>query len=606
VTSTPTHIRGLTIDDQIPPMLAGRYAIALVYVAAIVLLVLSDANLRPPRWRWFAVAVFPVVDLILNMFWHLSHRRYRGRPEDGIRPCLIPHARFDPAYFLMRGFGTCVFRCAGIFLRPHDETRGRSRVRTCLGQLADRVFLREHHCPSAPPPCTAEAGKCAHPIIRDGRVRDETFCPWPLEDEWDRTVTVNRQREIASHFAWDFLLMAGTLLFLPNPRNLVFAAVFVLIVSIAGGNLCISQRHWFKTPISFISLWAWFLFGIAWCGGQAWLNADQFSWNVAFVVILITGLTFVFCDYLASFSRIRLLQWLKHNRGEQERQNEAERARTLAVAAYKIGHPMKHRVGPVGRELRWFLDCARVGPIPPDLALGHACSALLAWGRVEALGHVLDALSRAVGSHDKDKGSVFQLPGKEEWRDAFPYDISGQLVRLADEVNGSEPCKIGIEAEDSLASHARIEPWIQGKHGECRPSDIFYDELFTELLTNASRGSPRKGGGPTVVRWTLENIFDPVLDESRPGLVLSNPCVVQTARSGIHIESEEWEPWNKSEGAAVGGVLFLAHLLESTGMGRLFVRIKSLQDEEGMFSVGLWLSGLEKGDEKKNKEDDHG
>ena len=604
--------RVLTIDEQIWPMLVGRDLIALLYAATVLLFAFSGPEFRGRAW----VVLFPLADLALNQVWTVVWWKRKGDPVRGRAPQIMRHRPWSPLqwpYTTMKWFGRLLHAAfgsrAGSMGRADDPVcpdkadRPPGRFRR-LRRLLNSLFLLEHSCPSFQPECSKGGGTCHYSVVKGERLDTDTFCPWPVDDEWERTITVNRQREMATHFAWDFLLMSGTLLFLPDPRNLLFGTVFVLIISIAGGNLFISRRHWWKTPVSFVPLYACVLFVGAWWGGQMLNDPADFRVGPALGVALLSLLTFVFCDYLASLSSIRHMRWLEFFKAqgarEQKAKDESERARELAVAAYKIGHPMKHRVGPVRMSLKWFKDRASEGRIPEKDAWAEALWGLRALKRVEALGHILDVLSRALGSRTADsdeKERVFLV--KEEWRDANNYDLTSRINELASEANKlqeDDDRKMVVQGPSGADGREPvIRPWIQSDQEAYRPADLFYNEILTELLANALRKGHEQAGRLVHVEWSFKKITDPASGVSQTALVLSNPCPYGEARSRTAVSSDAWEPWTSPDRSAVGGVLFLAQLLEYTGMGRLFVRISHDSGELGTFSVGLWLSGLDTG-----------
>jgi len=265
-------------------------------------------------------------------------------------------------------------------------------------------------------------------------------------------------------------------------------------------------------------------------------------------------------------------------------------ARLLAVAAYKIGHPMKHRVGPVGSALRGLKDAAEAGTLTCDNARADAVRALASLRSVEALGHILDLLSRAISSLEKEQ--VFLIDGKPEWRSSSSYPIGERLHKIQAQVNTvNEPVLLTPPARHTTPS---IVPWIVAPDGSVRPSNIFYDEIFTEILTNAARNGYRLPQCIEVeLRWRTTTITLPQTGKKHRVFVFSNACRLARTQPRIGIGGPDWTPWDTTATAAVGGLLFLANLLEYAAIGTLFVRVVPVDEDIGRFEIALGLCGMQ-------------
>jgi len=115
-------------------------------------------------------------------------------------------------------------------------------------------------------------------------------------------------------------------------------------------------------------------------------------------------------------------------------------------------------------------------------------------------------------------------------------------------------------------------------------------------LTNASRNGYRLPGQQQVaIRLSMRSICDANSGKSRQCLVLSNDCQETTARKRIGFNGDDWIRWDMTDTEAVGGLFFLANLLECTNMGAIYMRIRSQRDDVGQFEIGLWLAGMPEG-----------
>ncbi len=117
-----------------------------------------------------------------------------------------------------------------------------------------------------------------------------------------------------------------------------------------------------------------------------------------------------------------------------------------------------------------------------------------------------------------------------------------------------------------------------------RPADLFYEELFYELLLNAAKHG---AGNPDDVRVDIDLTQPRSSDEGLKALTLRNG--IRSARSR---GPSDWSLWNHDGNAPVGGLFFLSNLLDRVGLGRLWTRFHQRHGKD-CFSVALELTGLE-------------
>ncbi|HEX7331524.1 MAG TPA: hypothetical protein VF290_08485 [Pyrinomonadaceae bacterium] len=262
-------------------------------------------------------------------------------------------------------------------------------------------------------------------------------------------------------------------------------------------------------------------------------------------------------------------------------EREAEEQKNLAVAAYKLGHPLKDRVGPV----RAIINTVRkeVKDLPSAARLMDIAGDLLT--RISQLGHLLDITSVAMG--DKKGAAAFLKEGKQNiWRVQSNYELREKLLSLSALGKGLNVGQLVLPEEDlTVLNDARIEPWIRDSQDVIwRPGDLFYDEVFSEVLTNAAKYGKRTGTRVTL-RVGIRDIG------GEPCLVMSNACQQAPNVKSLKLTLNKWHRWNTGNDGTIGGLFYVANSLVQTRSGSLYARV-SYEDGEYMFLVGLQLEGF--------------
>lgn len=248
----------------------------------------------------------------------------------------------------------------------------------------------------------------------------------------------------------------------------------------------------------------------------------------------------------------------------------------LASAAYSIGHPMKRRVDSVHAVLNSMLD---LEPQAESAALIHEAGE--AASRVGRLGHVLDVLADALRSGEP--GRIFQR--KKDWRQEQPYHLKSLLADIDGRCLAPGVRPVTVEVAEST-ERARIGCWMTDGEGlPYRPADLFYEELVFELFLNAAKhGLGDRSGVPVEVQCRKVTVNG----ASALAVTLVNGIDVTEA-----VEATGWTMWNEHGDAPVGGLYFLASLLDQTGLGCLWTRVEK-QRKTACFAVALELNGLER------------
>jgi hypothetical protein len=263
-------------------------------------------------------------------------------------------------------------------------------------------------------------------------------------------------------------------------------------------------------------------------------------------------------------------------------------ARDLAAGVYKIGHPLKDRMGPLRSSLKAIYSEGRGHPA----LMQHVTVAFERARRVESLGHLLDMISRAVAGQLGQQ--TFAVNGKDEWRSARPYDIRASLGELRDIVNATERRAVDVPADELKAIEGvEIAPWIPGSDEPLRPADFFYREMLMELITNASRRGRDDTNGRVDLHVRLCDIPDDAESDGlcRDCLVFSNIAMAEVDVSSLGISRDRWQSWNITETGAVGGLFFVATCLKATESGKLYTRVDR-RDGSDTFHVGIRLTGM--------------
>jgi hypothetical protein len=276
----------------------------------------------------------------------------------------------------------------------------------------------------------------------------------------------------------------------------------------------------------------------------------------------------------------------------RKNEREAEEQKNLAVAAYKLGHPLKDRVGPVHSILSTLKQ--HVADQPAATRLINTAGDLLT--RIAHLGHLLDITSVAVG--DKKGAAAFLKVGKQNvWRVECNYDLREKLSSLSALGKGLNVGQLVLPEEDlTVLNDVRIEPWISDSQNVLwRPGDLFYDEVFSEVLTNAAKYGKRTGTQVTV-RLGIRDI------DGEPCLVVSNVCQLPPNLQSLKLTLNKWHRWNTGYDGTIGGLFFVANSLVQTRSGAVYAQV-NCEDGEYMFHVGLHLEGLvASGKSKQTKE----
>lgn len=324
-----------TLDEQRYPMIVGRWLISAIYAIVLVLIIRSAPNLHR---NWNFLILCPISDLFLNFYWW--RRWEKALASNSKQAAPIEYNRLNPLqlpFFLIfqvtKGF-SWVFkrkplriRLLLIWRKICDFFPLFKKLRALIKKLPSKGHCPHHHATD----CVGRETNCPKYVDSGKNSTASVFCAWPDQSPQEAKITVNRQRFIASHFAWDFVLMSCTLL-LPNPRVLIFAIVFMLIISVASGNLSISKRVWFGRPFTFFGIWAWLLFFVSWVLGLRLFSQEDVSRLLVIAVGGITLSAFWFCDYLATLAQMRWLAQLEVSKEVAKRGQQHQFAhRTLAI-----------------------------------------------------------------------------------------------------------------------------------------------------------------------------------------------------------------------------------------------------------------------------------
>lgn len=274
-----------------------------------------------------------------------------------------------------------------------------------------------------------------------------------------------------------------------------------------------------------------------------------------------------------------------YNAAARKIQQEAEEQKRLAVAAYKLGHPLKDRVGPLR---------AIINTLKKELSRLHSAEHLRdevnnagdLLTRISQLGHLLDMTS--VAMMDNKGEAAFLKEGKENvWRTEETYELYVQVPKLSKLSKDPRAAREIVLREEDLAllSGVRIKPWIpDAQNVMWRPGDLFYDEVISEVLTNAAKYGRRVNG-----RVTLRLGIGEV--DGEQCLLVSNECQTAPNLRKLGLSRNEWQHWNTSEGGSIGGLFYIANSLAQTKSGSVYAKV----DDEGgecRFVVGLRLRGL--------------
>ena len=272
------------------------------------------------------------------------------------------------------------------------------------------------------------------------------------------------------------------------------------------------------------------------------------------------------------------------------RKQQARRGTDLATSVYKIGHPLKDRVGPVRSSINTIRYDLEEGE-PRESIVGLVDAAGWELERVERLGHIMDIISRAVS--EASAAATFLNPKKPEWRADTPYVLAARIGELAAYVNRFEPKEISLDWRlPKGTTQLAIATWIDSHPKQVRPSDLLYNELFSEILLNASRHGATNDAGVVDLAIEICEAYDDVSGAHRTCLTFRNVADRPDDLRKVGLVSEQWRRWDPGQLGSVGGIMLLALVLRETGTGLVF----SKMEEEGnatRFAVALWLQGLE-------------
>jgi hypothetical protein len=277
--------------------------------------------------------------------------------------------------------------------------------------------------------------------------------------------------------------------------------------------------------------------------------------------------------------------------------SEAQRNKDLAEGAYRIGHPLAQHAGRLRDTIITIEDYLRekrdMACVDTQVRLGRRYAS-----RTVALGHMLDLISRAI-SEPTTGDRIFLV--KREWHESTrPYDVVSALKRVLVEVNQGEGDegkghRICVpDADWKCFGNIAIALWIKNGDLSARPADFFYDEIFTEIVTNAFRCG-RQAEGQVPLRLAVENLCVPEVGRGYSKcLVFANVAQKEVDVRPFGIAANKWEQWNLSSSGGVGGLFFVANCLEKTRAGRLFARVEKTCSGD-IFKIGLCLEGLKVG-----------
>ena len=213
--------------------------------------------------------------------------------------------------------------------------------------------------------------------------------------------------------------------------------------------------------------------------------------------------------------------------------------------------------------------------------------------RAERLGHILDIISRAISSGEGEK--LFLR--KPVWRSTQIYNIMSILARTEAMVNNvasiardCHPIELRPKPSDVVTS-AFVDLWID--NGKCRPSDLFYDELLSEIMVNASHNGKCVAKKPVAVEWGVEVVHSADDENTQKALVFRNTSAEMIDVAKLNLSRDRWKKWDTAESGAVGGLFFLAMCLEKTGAGCLVAAVEKSAEGDDVFCVGLCLKGLD-------------
>lgn len=271
----------------------------------------------------------------------------------------------------------------------------------------------------------------------------------------------------------------------------------------------------------------------------------------------------------------------------------------FAIAAYRIGHPLKDRTGAIKNPLKSFFKWRMGKKQPPfeydekdDLFLNHIMRKALASTEIlSGFGHMLDIIQRLITNKTSEeqfkldeKQDVFLI--KKEWNETNKYEIKSRINSIANDANefkSSTQPLIDIETEDSLGNPV-ITPWISQIDGtSCRPFDMIYDEIFRETLLNARKYGVDEldDNKQRVIKIGVRQEIIKIDKISKNCLVFSNKSIDSEEKLGLT------DQWKRPSGKNGGGLILLTTLLEITNSGNVNLRYIN-----GNFEIAFYLNGM--------------
>ena len=250
---------------------------------------------------------------------------------------------------------------------------------------------------------------------------------------------------------------------------------------------------------------------------------------------------------------------------------DSESSRMLAMGAYKIGHPLKERADSARSALQEAIISLKEDPEAVPFWLDHALARV---DRVRKLGHLLDLLSRVI---ENPGGHHFLA--KSEWHDEEPYSLADGLLRNQQLLlKGNSQLDLDPQPfQKTWLDNLEVVGWITRPHErDCRPGNIFYDEILAELLNNAFKYMmPALDGRRVLTIDTAQSPDGPMM------LVFRNRCSAREAIERLQVGTDprqDWTQFDIKRRVSVGGIYYLAVFLQYAGVGTIWARVTERAD----------------------------
>lgn len=301
------------------------------------------------------------------------------------------------------------------------------------------------------------------------------------------------------------------------------------------------------------------------------------------------------------------------------RESEYEKAlKRLAFAekskagAYRLGHSLWHWAAGPRRDLEGVQQFIRDGE-DREVGLTRLRAGIRGFTRIWGVGQILDVSARATNliasqteapetetvdadappaaKNEPTPARAFLV--KDEWHTAVEYRVWDSLDKLAAEVQTGQskegrPKRLMLNEPSDALMRARLAGWIPDPDTDrlVRPSDVFYEHIFFEVLCNvAQHGEPEPCSSTVNVGVSVEG------SPEAYRLVLSNDTSEENAKklgSAINgFKFGEWFSWGDCCNSAVGGLSYIESMLHDTQSGRIFVCVNP-----GQVLFGLEINGL--------------